>query len=341
VLGGFILSWLPAVVFFATRGLLSRFLYLYFFVPKAVAEGYSNTPYGGFNPIPAQTAASAPWANIYYAVPFLVAVLGMLAVVQFRPFRIALEWSRERIMLVAVLVTTILLYQGALLRADADHLTGTLLVLPALVVAGATALPRLMGVRRLATLVLAGAAIVTGSLLLLPLHTYKPASIGAEAEAPWLDRQRLATLPAPAPPGTLAAQRIGTGLWAGPSCCQHYSEPMSDFIQLGDELRATIGNRTTYVVGFPAGYPGIIYFIAGLRPAPVPLDEHTMILTAAQANAFEKTFVTDVLPHTQALVSQFPDAPEVTAFRQRYPQAVRIKLLYHQTRHYWVFLSSN
>jgi hypothetical protein len=116
---------------------------------------------------------------------------------------------------------------------------------------------------------------------------------------------------------------------------------MSDFIQLGDELRATIGNRTTYVVGFPAGYPGIIYFIAGLRPAPVPLDEHTMILTAAQANAFEKTFVTDVLPHTQALVSQFPDAPEVTAFRQRYPQAVRIKLLYHQTRHYWVFLSSN
>lgn len=199
VLAGFIISWLPALAFYATEGLLSRFMYLYFLTPRAVAEGYSNTPYGGLHPTAIGRAISAPWANIYHAVPFVLAVLALLAVVEFRPFRIAMEWSEERIMLVAVLLTTILLYQGALLRADGDHLAGTMLVLPALVVVGATALPRLMGGRRLLTLVLAGAALAAGSLTLMPLRTYLPASIGAEARAPWADRQRLATMPAPGP----------------------------------------------------------------------------------------------------------------------------------------------
>lgn len=42
---------------------------------------------------------------------------------------------------VVTLVITILLYQGAMFRADTSHLTGTLLVVPALVVAVATTLP--------------------------------------------------------------------------------------------------------------------------------------------------------------------------------------------------------
>jgi hypothetical protein len=250
-----------------------------------------------------------------------------------------MAWSRERIMLVAVLLTTILLYQGAMLRADAEHFSGTLLVLPALIVAGATALPRLLGARRLLTLVLAGAALVAGSLTLIPLRAYEPASIGAKAEAPWTDRQRLAAAPAPAPPATLAAQRVGAGLWASPDCCGRVSESMADFIQLGNELHAVIGNRATYVVGFAGGYPGILYFIADLRPAPFPLDAHTMVLTAAQAAAYESNFRTVVLPHTQALVTQSLQATEATAFRAHYPHAVTIALRYRYRR-IWVLLSS-
>jgi hypothetical protein len=233
------------------------------------------------------------------------------------------------------------LYQGALLRSDADHLTGTLLVVPALVVTCATTLPRLLGGIQRKTLVLAGALLCIASLLLLlPLHAYAPSSIGNQAAAPWLDRQRLATMPAPAPPATVAAERIGTGVWAGPSCCQRLSEPMSDLIKLGNEIHAIIGNRTTYVVGFPAGYPGLIYFIADLRPAPYPLDKRTMVLTTAQADAFEATFRKAVLPHTQALVTQVLRGPEAKAFLKRYPHAVRFELRYHKYRSYWVLLSS-
>jgi hypothetical protein len=340
VLAGFIVSWLPVLAFYASKGLVTRFLYLYFLDPRAVAEGYSNSPYGGLKPRPVQVAVSAPWAHMYYTLPFVLAVLALLAILRFRPFGIAMEWSKDRILVVAVLLTTIVLYQGALLRSDADHLTGTLLVVPALVVTCATALPRLLGGLQRTTLVLAGALICLASLLLLPLRAYTPSSIGHQAAAPWLDRQRLAAMPAPAPPATLSAERVGTGLWAGPSCCQRLSESMSSFIQLGNELHAIIGHRTTYVVGFPAGYPGLIYFVADLRPAPYPLDKRTMVLTTAQAETFESNFRTAVLPHTQALVSQDLKGPEVRAFRARYPHAVMIKLSYRKHRAYWVLLSS-
>jgi len=242
-------------------------------------------------------------------------------------------------MLVAVVLTTILLYQGAMLRADPQHLTGTLLVLPALIVAGATALPRLMGGRRLVTLVLAGAVLVGGSLALIPLRTYRPATLAAEARAPWADRQKLAGLPATAPPATLAAQRVGAGLWASPACCNRHSEPMSAFLRLGNELHRLIGNRATYVVSFEGGYPGMLYFIADLRPAPFPLDFDTMVLNAAQARAYEKNFRTDVLPHTQAIVTRSRGATEAKAFLDRYPHAVETWLPYRNSR-LWVLLSS-
>lgn len=340
VLAGFIVSWLPVLAFYASKGLVTRFLYLYFLDPRAVAEGYSNSPYGGLNPHPVQVAVSAPWAHMYYTLPFVLAVLALLAIVRFRPFGIAMEWSKDRIVVVAVLLTTIIMYQGALLRSDADHLTGTLLVVPALVVTCATALPRLLGGLRRTTLVLAGAFICLASLLLLPVRAYVLSSIGSQAAAPWLDRQRLATMPAPAPPDSLAALRVGTGLWAGTACCGRLNEPMSDLIQLGNELHAIIGNRTTYVVGIPAGYPGLIYFIAELRPAPYPLDQPTMVLTAAQAEAFESNFRSAVLPHTQALVSRDLEVPEVTAFRARYPHAVAIRLRFRRHLGFWALLSS-
>jgi hypothetical protein len=345
VLVGFVVSWLPVLVFYGIKGLLGRFIYLYFFVPRAVAQGYSNGPYGwprpNLPPVPAQVAISAPWAHMYYDVPFVLAVLALLAVLRFRPLRIAMEWSKDRILLVAVLVTTIVMYQGALLRSDADHLTGTLLVVPALVVMCATTLPRLLGGHRRATVILAGALIFIASLLLLPFHAYAPSSIGGQAAAPWLDRLRLAAQPVPDRPSSLAVQRVGAGLADRPACCQRYSEPMSSFLQLANQIHSIVGTRTAYVASFQAGYPGIIYFAADLRPAPVPLDKSTMVLTRAQTRAFEAEFRRAVLPHTQALVTNHLNLGEVKAFLARYPHAVKIELRYrNRPGQVFVLLSS-
>ena len=338
VLGGFVVSWLPALAYYAAKGVLVRFLDLYFLITRAVAEGYSNTPYGGVDPTASQIAYNAPWKALFYVLPFLLALLAVLAVVQFRPFRIAMEWSGQRIMVVALLVTTILMYQGALLRSDADHLTGTLLVLPALVVTLATLLPRLLGAHRRATLVIAGALVVAASFALLPPHAYKPSRVGAEAVAPYHDRQRLAAEPAPPGPSTVAGQRVGAGLGGITDCCRRGAETMGEFIALMNQIHAIVGGRTTYVAGFSGGYPGLVYFAADLRPAPVPMDLRTMVFTTAQLRTYMHAFRTSVLPRTQALVTRHLTATEAREFLRLYPQARKIALKY-QGRPYYVLLA--
>jgi hypothetical protein len=343
VLVGFVVAWLPVVVFYAGKGLLGRFLYLYFMDPLAVAQGYSNTPYGwpraGKPPVAAETAISGPWRLMYHGLPFLLAVLALLAILQFRPFRVALDWSKDRIMLVAVVLTTILLYQGAMLRADGEHLTGTLLVVPLLVIAVATTLPRLLGALRPRTLGFAGVLIFAASFLLLPLHAYKFSSIGGQAAAPVLDRQQLAAEKDPRTPHTLADMRVGAGLWHRLACCQSDSEPMRNLIKLADQIHKDVGNRVTYVQGFAAGYPGIILFLADLRPAPVPLDLRTMVFTDQAKRQYVLDYKRSVLPHVQAVITSDLKASEVREFEARYPHYKTIPLSWRHSHPYWVLLS--
>jgi hypothetical protein len=338
VLGGFIVSWVPALLYYAAKGLLGRFLYLYFLIIRAVAEGYSNTPYGGADPTSSQIAYNAPWERLFYVLPFLLALLALLAVVEFRPFRIAMEWSGQRIIVVALLVTTIVMYQGALLRSDAEHFSGTLLVLPALVVTLATLLPRLLGARRLVAVVLAGAAVVLASFALLPSHAYKPSRVGAEAAAPYHDRQLLAAEATPPESTTMAGRRIGAGLASITDCCRRGDETMGEFIALMNQIHVIVGGRTTYVAGFSGGYPGLVYFAADLNPAPVPLDLRTMVFTTAQRRAYMQTFRTIVLPRTQALVTRHLTATEAREFLRLYPHARKIALKY-QGAPYYVLLA--
>jgi hypothetical protein len=334
VLVGFVASWLPALLYYAVHGLLARFVYLYFLITRAVAAGYSNTPYGGLAPSKGQIVTSAPWHTVFYDLPWVLAVLALLAVVDFRPFRVALEWSAQRVTVVAVLLTTILLYQGALLRSDAFHLTGTMLVLPALVVTAASLLPRLVGGRRRATLVVAGAVIVAASFALLPSRAYAPSAVQGAAAAPFQDRQRLAAENAKVVPPTLAAERVGAGALSSVKCCQHDSEPMPSFVRMVNRIHAIVGNRVTYVTDFPGGYPGAIYFLADLRPAPIPVDPYTLVFTAQQRAAYAKLFRGTVLPHIQALITSNLSAPEARLFRQRYPQATNVTLGYAGAPYY-------
>jgi hypothetical protein len=327
-LAGFLLVWVPVLAYYAARGVLARFLHLYVLIPQAVAGGYSNTPFGGHQVTAAAQAAQVRWETFFYALPFILAVLALLVVIQFRPFRVAWEWSPERVALAAIVITTILLYQGALLRSDASHLYGTTLATPGLVIMTATVLPRLLGARHPVTLAAAGVAAVAASFLLLPWGVVSPASVRSLAAAPYRDRQRLAAEPAPAAPTTTAGGRVGAGLAAAPQCCQDASVPMPTFIAFMDSLHAIIGDRTTYVVSFPAGYPGLVYFAADLTPAPVPIDLHTMVLNVPQYVAYLADFRSSVLPRTEALVTPSLGAAEAQYFLDRYAGARVITLSY-------------
>jgi hypothetical protein len=338
-LGGFLLVWLPILAFYAAHGVLGRFVYLYFMTPTAVAGGYSNTPFGGTQPTGREMLSALPWERMFHLLPLVLIVVALLAVFEFRPFRIAQNWTRERVLLVAATVTTILLYQGALLRSDEPHLAGTLEALPALIVVAATALPRLAGARRRATLVVAGLVLGAASFLLLPVHTYAPGAVSDRLEAPYLDRLRLAAAHTPPLPATLADQRVGAGLADYRSCCQASTLPMQPFIRLMNELHAIIGSRTTYVASFRNGYPGLIYFVADLTPAPIPLEPHTMVFNVPQRTVYLKEFKLDVLPKIQALVTVSLSEPEARLFLHYYRQAREIVLDYNGTP-YYVLLSS-
>ena len=318
-LSGFALTWLPVLAFYASHGDLVQFARLYFRFPDAVAKGFDDTPW---------TDGPFSLTTMFYVLPFLLAAGALLTIFEARPVRIATGWSPERTRLAATVISTILLYQGALFRSDSWHLTGTMLMVPALVTVTASALPGLLGARRL-TAAVAGTALGIASLALLPGSAFAwtslrhtPAlswtSLRAAAAAPYLDRKRLAAERPPGQPATVAAARIGAGLASAPF--------MVPLVPLMNRIHAIIGSRTTYVADYPDGYPGFVYFVADLTPAPVLADKYMTVFTEPQLLAYLRYFQASVLPHTQALVTSSLNAPEARFFLRRYASARRVTL---------------
>ena len=334
VLAGFLVIWTPILVYYAFHGQLAEFLQQYLLFPKAVASGANNTPWGGFTHLP------SPYSHMFFVLPFLLAGLAVLAVVRIRPLRIATQWPRERVLLLVTVLATALLYEGVLLRSDTSHLTGTLLMVPALVIMTATVLPRLLGAKRGVAVALAGVALTIASLVLLPSAAFAPASLRSWAEAPLLDRQRLAAVPASGKPETPAGQRVGAGLEDASQCCQGSRVPMPEFVRLMQRIHTIVGNRTAYVASFHGDYPGLIYFGADLNPAPISSDPYSSIETEAELTAFLADFRTRVLPQTQAVLTASVDAPEARYFLRRYPNARRITVRYGGSP-YYILLRQN
>jgi hypothetical protein len=328
---GFLVTWTPVLVLYAVHGQLVAFLRQYFLFPRAVASGANDTPWNGFHHLP------SPYTHMFYTLPFLLAALALLSVVRVRPLRIATEWPPERVLLAVTVLATALLYEGVLLRSDPSHLTGTLLMVPALVIATATVLPRLLGARRRVTVAGAGAALVIASFLLLPHATFARTSVRSWAEAPYLDRQRLAAASPVAKPATLAARRVGPGLDEVSQCCQGSTVTMPEFVQLMERIHTIVGDRTAYVADFPGEYPGLVYFVADLNPAPVSSDPYSSIETEPELTAFMEDFRTRVLPQTQAVLTDSVEAPEAQFFLRHYPSADRITLHYNG-RPYYILL---
>lgn len=332
VLAGFLVTWTPILAYYAFHGQLAEFLRQYFLLPKAVASGANDTPWGGFRHTP------SPYSHMFYLLPFLLAVLAVLAVVRIRPLRVATQWTRERVLLLVTVLATALLYEGVLLRSDASHLTGTLLMVPALVIVTATVLPRLLGARQDVAVGLAGAALTVASLLLLPHGDFTPASVRSWAEAPFVDRQRLAAVPDSGTPETLAGQRVGAGLDDVSQCCQGSPHvPMPAFVRLMQQIHTIVGDRTAYVANFRGEYPGLVYFGADLNPAPVSSDPYSSIETEPGLTAFLADFRTRVLPQTQAVLTDSLNTPEAGYFLRRYHRARRITLSY-AGQHYFILL---
>jgi hypothetical protein len=315
---GFLALWTPILVFYASRGKLADFSEAYFLFPKAVASGYSNAPYlDGFH---------SPWGPMYYFLPFVLIAAALVGLVQTRPFDLAAPWSQTRVLFVSLVVVSAVSFQGALLRSDSSHLFNTILAVPVLLVVAVAELPRLLGLNRPATRWLVGAALALGAGALIAQSQLRPVAVRHAVVNPIRARLRpleVPDLPAAASP---ARRRVGKGLARGPVCCTASTVSMNDLIRFMDRLHRLLGSRPTYVASFRDGYPGLVYFLANLKPAPFYLEQQMVINLSV-----ERKFLAYFRHHftgAAAVVSMEPTSREISVFRTAYPHARRTTLHY-------------
>ena len=85
-------------------------------------------------------------------------------------------------------------------------------------------------------------------------------------------------------------------------------------------------------------YPGLVYFVADLNPAPIAADEYDgSTLTEAGIQPYLTDFRVKVLPQTHALLTFTLEEPEAQYFLRRYPSARQVKLRYAR-QDYFVLL---
>ena len=88
---------------------------------------------------------------------------------------------------------------------------------------------------------------------------------------------------------------------------------MPRFIHLMEQIHAIVGNRLAYVADFHGAYPGLVYFVADLNPAPIASDEYDgSTLTKAGIDG-----VPDGLPHQRAAAD--PGTRSRTTSKRRKP----------------------
>jgi hypothetical protein len=314
---GVVCFWIAPLAYYAALGDLTQFVSAYLHMPRSVAAGFGNTSYyGGFG---------APYGHLYYVLPFVLALLLVLSVLRTRSLGVANAWTRGRTLLVGALVGAIALESGALLRADQPHLLATTIGLPVVFVAAAFELPQLFFRRKL-LVVAAGVAIAAVPFLLMPHSQYSWSTVEGRLKAPYDDRRALAARPAPAAPASLAAERVGPGLWQAPVCCTSVNAPMSTFIALLNRIHAVVGDRPTAIANdFGGVLPTALYFLADLRPAPSVQEPWVMVITQRQYAEWYDYYQRHIA-NVGAVITDNLQEPVATIFLAAYPRARRVTL---------------
>lgn len=310
---GAVAAWIPILIAYTVHGDLSQFINNLLLVPGAVTQGYSDTPFPhGFN---------SEWGPLFYSLPIFLCLIAMASIIELRPLRIARRWSQSRTLMVTAVVTSVVMYAGALLRSDASHLINTTVALPLLVVLTAVAMPRQLSLRSRTAVVGFGLAVAAATIAVLPPSSFSglPHRLWAPAAA----RYSLLTGPElPAPEPGVSGTRIGRGLSQGPTCCissRLATVSMPRLVAFLNELHAIIGHRRTYVTRELRTASGLIYFGADLAPAPMYLEPGTMLVNQAVTDTFLAYFRAHI-HDIGALVTLQRPSPELQMFRAAFPR---------------------
>jgi hypothetical protein len=319
---GFALIWAPALIVYGVKGQLGTFIWSYFLVPSAVTRGYSNTSFlEGF---------ASDWGPMFYLFPLVLLVIGAAALLRVKPLRIATQWSRERTLVASVLVVCAVSYAGTLLRSDTSHLINTMLAVPVLAVLSVAYLPRIVAPtasRR--TLVGGSVAIASAFALLFPLA--RLTDVPRRVVVPATARVSFLRDGGRGSDTTLPGTRMGPGLAAAPLCCTTSllsdAPPMKPFLGFLDHIHAIVGTRPVYVAwGRGSGMPGLIYFGAALRPAPLYVEPGTLLVNKVVERRFLREFRQNIHEIRALVTIDVTPNPERDIFTAAYPRHRSIML---------------
>ena len=310
VAGGSAIVAIPIVIYYTLHGEFARFVRNYLLVPRAVATGFSNTCW--------LEGPADPRYRAYAFTTAVIVIIGVAAVWNVREMRLRHPLTESQARLLAYLGVFAASYHTALYRADSSHLVNTMLPLPFVLVLVFRDLPE-WTVQTAPGKFALRAAIVAAAIWVYPLSGLSGV-LFASVIQPSVLRFRQS------PPARIASSdprpafvRATGHLQDEPSVVGDAGS-MRQFLEDASTLKATVGDRRTYVVGVRNIYTGLAYFMGDLTPAPYLFDRETMMINAALA-AESLAFMRERLNEFECVVSWTLEAPEVKLFLAAHPDA--------------------
>ena len=302
---------MPIVMYYTLHGELGRFIRNYFLVPRAVATGFSNSWWldGPANPL----------YRAYCLTTAVIVVIGTATVWNVREMRLRHPLTEPQARLLAYLGVLAASYHTALYRADSSHLVNTMMALPFVLVLVFRDLPEWTIQAPPAKFALR-AAIVAGAIWVYPV-TALSSNLIESVVNPSLVRfqQNVPARIASSDPRPAFVRATGH-LQDEPSVAVGGGGSMRQFLEDVSTLKATIGDRRTYVLNLANIYTGAIYFMGDLTPAPYLFDRETMMINAP-LTAESLAFMRERLNEFDCVVSRTLEEPEVKLFLGAHPDA--------------------
>lgn len=311
---GFAVFWTPVLAFYALHGKLGEFLRCYFLVPGAVVNGYSNT----YLP---DTQRSEGWRP-FYLTPLIILAAGFFALCDVRRAAPRMGLDARQTLALAYVSSLAACFAASLFRTDLVHVTNTLIALPFVVHIAIRDVPLWVSGRP------ARQWMLRAGIAALVVAAYPGLSSWFEDHAGMARRpfQRFfarggpePTLPDPRAPFVRATPLLADepAIWSG-------SLPMREFLEDAAELRSLLGERRTHVRTYPRVYPGLVYFMADLTPAPHLLDRFMLLITR-DLEREQEAFFDRHAGEIEALIAEDLVLPEVGSFERAHPGSVRIR----------------
>jgi len=297
IIFGFLVCFTVYLTPYIISGEFSQFSKNYFLVARAVASGYSNTPWW----------EQSPWGIVYRVAPLISAVLLLLLAIV-RPTHC---WSDTPLSSSGPLwlsafslgVATSVAQAGSLTRSDSTHLYNTYILFPFFVAASVVHLSGYISHLMLRWTTRYGTVVLVALLFAMPGDYYWVKSYGINDRFTSPSKARLTSEieTTSSTRASITRSRMnGVVLEPENKLFNLSGITIAEVEELSAKLRTAVGDRSTYID--PALGPNIVvtnawYFLADLRPHDVPYEEQSLMISELEQFA-----------NREALIAQPPDA---------------------------------